>query len=1086
MLLLDRQFGATAEPRPEANRPAAPAGRVQLRLRADGQLFELLPGKTTIGSSPRCNVRIAQPGVQPLHCVITDSPEGLRVRSWVANTALNGEPFEESALNVGDCLSLGRVELDIVDRPVGESQDVFVEAPTAKRSVADTVRAGRDQARTRSRQLLDTLRRERTNHEELCRQVVKLQESHLQAIAEQNEINVKLENCLAELAAARRQLNESEGVEAARRKLASQNEQLDREISELSAQINELTHARSETAKQRQDLADDLAAVGEQQRQLVDTNTWLKGELDQLSVEKAAADEQCRHLTEQNSQLQNEVARITHQKHEFEAEREGLRRQNEHLLGEARELARERGSLADERTSLCQARSGLRQQNETLQARIAELDEENSATSAGKLMLVEQCDTLSREVEQLQVRVVELNQENAALAAANTTLADEKARLVAEQKRLAELERERGEAVAGRESTSAELYRALLQLAELQERDSQNKAAVEVQQSLSKEHAQLHEEAKQLKEQINRLNEERVAAEAAWQALSAEAATLSESYDRMARENAALVARLDEAQQQLERTQQEQTTWTGAAELERERAAKLRAEEDVTSAIAEGERRLEEQERRFAAQAQEVAHQLRQLDERSRQHAEQSREYAETIHALEQQVAAANEARDSLARVREEAQFQLSEAEAHRNEQSLAKAAELAASESKTTWSNTIAEPGGSESAHAAREPYAPGETPAEFRWSSAPSEIAPETDWNSRGGDNTILGTGQSTAGETEWHQPLSEGASSGVPADADAFGEDDCASLARQPMEEAATGDSTSVWKQPAAQPGPLFEEPLFDKSEALIQPETKLENSPTAKHQPPSFIDRYSHLFTDDDAASDDKPSRVNEAAQPTPPATSALRSEGEGLSASNSDDEDSIEQSMANLLQRVRGESALRAAAAEQTAPANVPAEQPIGRPIEHCAPVAVESTATPGEADAHAADAQPVERSEPVKRRVATPMPATDLGALRALANETARKAISRHELGTLRRNAVTKVIVATLAGVTSLWLMLQSPDWRNVHFITACGLLLVAAYWAGETYRTLLNLTRIRAYEGPEDTADDEASPLPIDVEARE
>ena len=62
----------------------------------------------------------------------------------------------------------------------------------------------------------------------------------------------------------------------------------------------------------------------------------------------------------------------------------------------------------------------------------------------------------------------------------------------------------------------------------------------------------------------------------------------------------------------------------------------------------------------------------------------------------------------------------------------------------------------------------------------------------------------------------------------------------------------------------------------------------------------------------------------------------------------------------------------------------------------------------------------------------SPAPTTNLGALRALANETARLAISRHELRKLRRNAVTKVIVSTLAGVTSLWLMLDSEGWYTV------------------------------------------------------
>jgi hypothetical protein len=107
--------------------------------------------------------------------------------------------------------------------------------------------------------------------------------------------------------------------------------------------------------------------------------------------------------------------------------------------------------------------------------------------------------------------------------------------------------------------------------------------------------------------------------------------------------------------------------------------------------------------------------------------------------------------------------------------------------------------------------------------------------------------------------------------------------------------------------------------------------------------------------------------------------------------------------------------------------------------------------------------------------------------LRALANESARRAIGRHELRKLRRNAVTKVIVGTLAGVTSLWLMLDSPDWRSVQFITGCLSLLVAAYWAGETYRTLVESLRAGAYDGPEaavgGTEAFQTPGLPIDVE---
>jgi hypothetical protein len=46
--------------------------------------------------------------------------------------------------------------------------------------------------------------------------------------------------------------------------------------------------------------------------------------------------------------------------------------------------------------------------------------------------------------------------------------------------------------------------------------------------------------------------------------------------------------------------------------------------------------------------------------------------------------------------------------------------------------------------------------------------------------------------------------------------------------------------------------------------------------------------------------------------------------------------------------------------------------------------------------------------------------------------------------------------------------MLEAPSWRDMQFITACGSLLVAAYWAGETYRTMLESFRLASNDGPE------------------
>src|SRR5688572_13154912 len=109
MLLLENETGS-----------AAAGGEVahdfRLRLRCAGsadQLFNLQSGKTTIGSSPRCTIRIEQPGVQPLDCLIVQQQGSLSVRRWAEGTRLNGQPFNEARLTLGDTLTVGSVELMI-------------------------------------------------------------------------------------------------------------------------------------------------------------------------------------------------------------------------------------------------------------------------------------------------------------------------------------------------------------------------------------------------------------------------------------------------------------------------------------------------------------------------------------------------------------------------------------------------------------------------------------------------------------------------------------------------------------------------------------------------------------------------------------------------------------------------------------------------------------------------------------------------------------------------------------------------------------------------------------------------------------
>jgi hypothetical protein len=168
---------------------------------------------------------------------------------------------------------------------------------------------------------------------------------------------------------------------------------------------------------------------------------------------------------------------------------------------------------------------------------------------------------------------------------------------------------------------------------------------------------------------------------------------------------------------------------------------------------------------------------------------------------------------------------------------------------------------------------------------------------------------------------------------------------------------------------------------------------------------------------------------------------------------------------------------------------MPLNAPSGNVAEQTSPLSgstLEREATSDDDSLERVAAGPME----LMRRKPAPMPATDLDALRALANETARRAITRHDLTTFRRKAVSKVIVAALAASTSVWLMLASPDWRHWQFFTACGTLLVAAYWLADSYRAFASLRKIGSYERsvarPEGIETFGAPALPIDVEADE
>jgi hypothetical protein len=123
--------------------------------------------------------------------------------------------------------------------------------------------------------------------------------------------------------------------------------------------------------------------------------------------------------------------------------------------------------------------------------------------------------------------------------------------------------------------------------------------------------------------------------------------------------------------------------------------------------------------------------------------------------------------------------------------------------------------------------------------------------------------------------------------------------------------------------------------------------------------------------------------------------------------------------------------------------------------------------------------------EEMKSKTAPEQP-SDLAAMRALANQSARHAISLHAARGLRRTASTRVIVTALGASVSVYLLLNSSTWRSLSFAAGCAAGFAALYWALLTTGTLLKGFQLGAFDDFEEEVTPEKSlnpPLPIDVE---
>ncbi|MEE9603889.1 MAG: hypothetical protein V3V75_11325 [Thermoguttaceae bacterium] len=251
------------------------SGDLALRVRGssrDGQIVRLRSRKCTIGSGPRCTLRLRARGVLPLHCLVVRGPAATIVRCWAPDTRLNGRDFLDAELTPGDTLSIGPVQLEVV-------------APAELDSRENDLQRQREQWET---QQAENLLRSDTQSEEMQSQLAQLDTQREELESQRNQWQQQQTDLQGQLDQGNEQLDtRAAELDSRENDLQRQREQWDTQQAELRQQIEQraeqLNTAQQELQQQRQQWTDEQAAADARSSERAEQLDAMRAELDTRS-----------------------------------------------------------------------------------------------------------------------------------------------------------------------------------------------------------------------------------------------------------------------------------------------------------------------------------------------------------------------------------------------------------------------------------------------------------------------------------------------------------------------------------------------------------------------------------------------------------------------------------------------------------------------------------------------------------------------------------------------------------------------------------------------------------------------------------
>ena len=376
---------------PDVVRPAldVAAGDLVLRIcnsRRQGQTVRLKSAKCTVGSGPRCTLRLRAHGVSPLHCLILRGPAATVVRRWAADTRLNDQSFADALLSPGDRLSIGSIELEVVSMGATSVEP---------RPLADRPRQSAGEIDIQAMQQRQALEEEQHRLDELA---------------------ANLQQYEASLA------SDAERYRAQRADVEAQRQAIDQKRQQWQAERDE---AQRQADQQRNDLAARLADLEAQQNTLAEERRQWETERSQDASQVATEGER---LNARQAELDAERHSFEQQQQQWQAERDEAQRQvdadRSELAARLADLEAHQNALAEERrqweTEHSQHASQVVAEGERLSVRQAELDAECHSFEQQQQQWQAERDEAQRQVDadrsELAARLADFQAQQNALA----------------------------------------------------------------------------------------------------------------------------------------------------------------------------------------------------------------------------------------------------------------------------------------------------------------------------------------------------------------------------------------------------------------------------------------------------------------------------------------------------------------------------------------------------------------------------------------------------------------------------------------------------------------------------------------------